>query len=430
MSTLKSSESTYWLFGWLDSYRVTTVQQLRNLLGNPSCLIELKEVAEVWWNAASPVPPPGVNLVAGTGLRLDDLLTCPSLTCRRQQVDVLFRHAWHYFDYILLPDGVGDLVINRPENWDEELFLETLLGWIALVLYVRELGAIDLVHYYPKSLISPRGRRSEPPKRSSKILLETIREVETTLAEKGKYVFERISPSCFHVKCEDPFLEVSSSFHLTLANKKPATKKNLRAAAAHDIVQNHLLHLTEDFRARNQFNGTLGSTVWSHERIISRVATPSARDIALQIFLPSLSQIPINELVAVRVAEADSFAAFRTALTKAAQEMLDRHRVSSSRDAAEVIVKDVVQPELAKLRSRLRAAERALARKTIVSVALAGLTSTCGLLLGAGPAIAGTAGVGILASGASAAAAKHIEEEQSIRLSDMYFLWRALGHVK
>jgi hypothetical protein len=61
-------------------------------------------------------------------------------------------------------------------------------------------------------------------------------------------------------------------------------------------------------------------------------------------------------------------------------------------------------------------------------VTLAGLATTCGLLLDLGPAVAGLAA---LTSGAGVgnAAYKYLEEKQSIEMSDMYFLWKTLSHA-
>jgi hypothetical protein len=130
MNSQTASGHGYWLTGWLESRRISSARQLRIALGSESHLTELRELAEQWSEATCSTSYSGTNLVAGTGLRLDDLLTCPNLPCRRKSVDVLFRHAWHYFDTILLPDGVGGLLLDRPDKWDDEFFLNTLLNWI------------------------------------------------------------------------------------------------------------------------------------------------------------------------------------------------------------------------------------------------------------------------------------------------------------
>lgn len=425
-----NQEYHYWLFGWLEYRRITTIQDLRRVLGDQSCLSELREVAEAWWGAERKLSSPGVNLVAGTGLRLDDLMTCPNFPCRRQQVDVLFRHAWHYFDSILLPDAVGRLLINPPKTWERDFFLDTIFNWIALVMYIRDLGATDLVRFYPKTWKSSANLQELFPSKNSRVLNKAIREVETALVEQGKYTFEQIDSSTVHVEFLDTILGVITSIDLHPPKKRKVSENRLRTVTAHSVVNEHLENLADDIHSRNQLNGALGSIVWSHERILSRLAAPSARDIAMRLVLPSLSDIPVNELIAVRIAEAESFKAFRSALTKAAQEILNKDPAPSLQNAADKIITEIVNPELTKLQQRLRTAERALARKTAISVALAGLTTTCGLFLGVGPGVAGLAGVGAMASSAGTAAAKYIEEKQTIEMSDMYFLWKALGHAK
>jgi hypothetical protein len=114
-----SRSQDYWLLAWLKRNKISTVEQVNTIIDRPSGFAEMRKAAEQWENSASIDAPLGCNLAAGTGLRLDDTLTCPSPSCRRQQIDVLFRHAWHYFDRVLLPDGVGHLLRDRPSAWHE-----------------------------------------------------------------------------------------------------------------------------------------------------------------------------------------------------------------------------------------------------------------------------------------------------------------------
>jgi hypothetical protein len=160
MNSTIGNNPTYWLVGWLEANKVRTVPQAAALLAKPPRVRELRKVAEQWWESVGTHVPAGLNLVAGTGLRLDDDLTCPNPTCRRQQIDVLFRHAWHYFDRVLLPDGVGELLLYPPRGWNHEYMLEVLLGRIELVLHIQQLGAIDLVYYYPKTQRAAENPRS------------------------------------------------------------------------------------------------------------------------------------------------------------------------------------------------------------------------------------------------------------------------------
>jgi hypothetical protein len=343
-------------------------------------------------------------------------------------VDVLFRHAWHYFDRVLLPDGIGELLLHPPCGWDKADILEVLLYRIDLVLYIQQLGAIDLVYYYPRTqqAIENFAEILRPEQEAQ--WAEAWRGVERTLASEGLYHFERLGPRRFRVDFSDPLLDVASGFEFKLDKGESASEESLRAKVAHSIMHWHISSLEEDLQARHMLGAPLGAAVWSHERVLPRISgVPGAAEILFRLSLPSLAHIPIRDLIAVRAAEGASFETFRSALTKAVRELVTKRSVSDPEDAAVEISREIVEPELSRLKQRLHAAQRALARKTAVSVALAGLTTTCGLLLGV-PLLAG---VGTLTSGAGVgtAAFKYLDEKQSIELADMYFLWKVLGHA-
>lgn len=315
MDTDYEDRAGYWLFGWLDSHRINSVADLNAVLGNQGCLRELRDVAEAWLDSDPKIPQTGINLVAGTGLRLDDLLTCPNFPCRQQQVDVLFRHAWHYFDTILLPDGVGDLVTDPPTNWTKEVLLNTLASWIASVMYIRELGAERLVCYYPRFPLPPKDFLPHVTDLSPDELERLLQLIQADIVKEGKFQFERVTKSRFKVDFLDPELGVGTVFNLTVPKGNASPKKYLRSAVAKSTVKEHLDCLVEDLHTRKHLSGSLGSVVWTHDRLLSLISPPTVRDVVLKLSLPSISGIPVKELVALRVGEGDSFNAFRAALT-------------------------------------------------------------------------------------------------------------------
>ena len=196
----------YWLLGWLESNKVKSVAQAAALLAKPLRIRELRRAAELWSESMGTNAPPGLNLVAGTGLCLDDLLTCPSPTCRRRQVDVLFRHARHYFDRVLLPDGVGDLLLHPPRSWGQDYLLEMLLGRIDLVLHIQNLGASDLVYYYPRTSHAAENCADGIGPDQETQWADAWRGVEAALASEGHYHFEELGPRRFRVHFFDPLL--------------------------------------------------------------------------------------------------------------------------------------------------------------------------------------------------------------------------------
>ncbi len=279
---MATDESAYWVYGWLDSHRVSSVEDLRVALGQPNCLAELTEVAEAWRNGA-PAPPQGVNLIAGTGLRLDDMLTCPYLQCRRKQVDVLFRHAWHYFDRILIPDGVGHVLLHRPK-WKTDVLLTIISDWIAIAMYIRELGAAGLVHYYPKS----KSRDHILTENDIRLLAAEIDGVATVLAEQCDFTFERTNPRTITMTYHDPLTPLAGGSTWVFDSDCKLTDQELCIQASRRIAVEHLNYFDEDLGIRKRFNGALGSVMWSHE-ILSGMTTPSAHDVILRIVLPGLT---------------------------------------------------------------------------------------------------------------------------------------------
>ena len=90
--------NSYWVLGWLDQTGVESLDEIGRQLADFRKRHEMRELAEAWKEAVVNTQPTGLNLVAGTGLNFADRLTCPTPVCRMNQIDVLFRHAWHYFD--------------------------------------------------------------------------------------------------------------------------------------------------------------------------------------------------------------------------------------------------------------------------------------------------------------------------------------------
>ena len=60
---------------------------------------------------------------------------------------------------------------------------------------------------------------------------------------------------------------------------------------------------------------------------------------------------------------------------------------------------------------------------------IAGFVTTCGILAGLPIPISIAAGVGAVASTENSAVAKYIDDQNTVALSDMYFLWKAIQHV-
>src|SRR5205085_4392428 len=147
------------------------------------------------------------------------------------------------------------------------------------------------------------------------------------------------------------------------------------------------------------------------------------------IELPVLQGVPIEALIKFRRDEHESFQRFQNSLRLAINERQKLTPSVRADDIAEQIRLDVIEPELINIRDKLRAAERALAKKSAVGIFMGVLATTCGILAGVIPPASIAAGVGTMITASISAATKHIEENQQISLSNMYFLWKAVKHL-
>jgi hypothetical protein len=155
---------------------------------------------------------------------------------------------------------------------------------------------------------------------------------------------------------------------------------------------------------------------------------PNTEEVAFQLDLPVLRNVPIDTLVRLRTDEHDAFTRFRYRLRQAIAE---RARTSCDRRAIDIateIRRDLIDPEVERIRQRLKKAEQLLAKKSAVGVTLGGMVTVCGLLAGVDPSLATVAGIGTVSTVIGAAAAKDIEERAGASLADMYFLWKASQH--
>jgi hypothetical protein len=143
-------------------------------------------------------------------------------------------------------------------------------------------------------------------------------------------------------------------------------------------------------------------------------------DVAFNLQLPTLNNLPLSELLKIRQDEWVYFDRFRQSLKEAIRQRVSSDAASPA-VVAEQIYEDVIEPGLNDVTRRLDVVQKALDRKLATGIAIGGLITTVGVITGA-PLIIGA---GIAAMGSSVPVAqKYFDDKGSIELADMYFLWR------
>jgi len=410
-------QQKYWLRDWMHEHDVKSMRDARKALADDTALKRLQQYA----HAAEAQQTVGVAanaVVAGRGIDLSNDLECPHWDCKRKQVDRLFGWVWHYFDQIAVTVA-SPLRYSKPEAVGASL--NVLEGHLQMLLYLREIGAEDLLVFVQK------------PPECEVHALQHLREAGLDIddAEEERLARDLLLQaklSTFqhedhlHYMFTHPMFEHSVDGALEPGFDMNHPDFGHRVARA--VVRRYAAHLASDIRAATDVGAPLGCVLGFHSVLLARRSAQAAPDdVALRLSLPVLDGLPARDIVRLRNDEHESFVKFRTALNVAMRERTKSAGSSTADVIAREIDRDVLEPALADITQRLKAAESVLAKKATLSIALSTFATTCGLM--ASTPLLLTAGVALAAT-AVGAEAKYVEERRDVQLSDMYFLGKAL----
>jgi hypothetical protein len=419
--------SEYWVYTWLDSHRIRTIDQFKTSLASRDILPELKEAAKLvidtWRN--SPLESRPRSLIAGAGIDLSGRLDCNATSCRRSQVDRLFRRAWHYFDTIVARDSIAeDLVVHR-DCPDSELF-ERLPALFETVLIVRDLGAEELVEFLPRVPACFEHWRQHAreagiddiAEREDGIVDEFTRDIRAEIVrEHHRVVCTLNSPDFSHTQ----WVAIDSK-----ETKGKSEKQIIRAAVA-KVMREFLVNLTADVKAAKMYGGAFGSTIPAFQRILAH-RRDEAASVAVELELPTLEGLSTAELIGVRCKYEDTFARFQKRIRNFVAECV-RDGTTSPEDVRSKLNSDLIDRDLEELRGNLRDAQKSLRMKSTYALGLGTLVATIGVTTGivAAPVAFGLAAT-ISGSSLSPGVSKYIDEITSVKSHDLYFLLQAEGH--
>jgi hypothetical protein len=318
------------------------------------------------------------------------------------------------------PDGIGSGDVKSE-----------ILRMMEIALYIQNMGASSLVQYYPT--IHGAYGHVEASSLGQPTHWHTAWEaVENSILTEARFDLKEIGDRAFSIRIEASPSEITPTVEIRLSKDEPRTEDYLRSLAARELASDYMGALEDDMKLAHLLKGPLASTLWSHQRAISTLSeAPDPASIAFQVSFPTLENVPINELIAVRLANGDAFLAFREALTKAAREMSALSRGTGYDRLASEIKLQIIDPEIARLNKRLKTAQASLAKKAAGTIALSTVGTLCAASLGIIPAAAAGA---VIAASAIANLnkdlSKYIDDKEGIKLSDMYFIWKALEHAE
>lgn len=407
---------SYWLFRWLDAHAITSRALLRKALKSPALVADARALAHADTEAMSR-PVDGSSILGGSGMDLSRLV-CGTTACRAQLVEHVVAKMWFYFDSVVLPDDVGD-GIRTGELRDDQLQEELdRLGGVCLA--IRAIGAEGLVCFRTK--VVPEWIPSPVQRALPRLAAELRRGAEIRALERNYDTDDTL------YGFRSPIVPVVEKLVLHIAFPEMTPDDHISRALAFTLAERHAQLLTSDLRAARTYGLPIGTTVELHRRILRRLGhSVSDSDVALELKFPVLDGMPVRELLRFRDAEYDHFLLFRKRLQELlSAEMKNRARDTGARKVAQAVIRDGIEPELARLRLRMKSARSSLKRTSAFGVSLGALVAGFGSWLGG--LAAATSGAVAAVGTAAAAQQKFAERAADANIDAMYFLWRLYEH--
>jgi hypothetical protein len=419
--------SEYWVYTWLDSNGIRTLDELKRTLSKQGALGELKQAADLVIEAwrSSPVEARPLSLIAGAGIDLSGRLDCNHSKCRRAQVDRLFRRAWHYFPTIVARDAIAeDLTLHR--NCSDDEVRERLLPHFETALIVREYDAEPLVEFLPRVPACFRHWRhyakeagiEDIASREAEFVEQLLAATDVALRSVNGGVLCTLDNHDFsHTQWVD----------LTEAEIRGKTKKQIKRKALERVARKFLVHLSADVSSAKIYGGAFGSSIPIFGKLLANRGE-GVGNVAFEVGLPALDGLSVAQLIDVRIEYADSFTRFRKRLQSFLEECI-RQGVSKPSDIRAKLRSDLIEKELNELKSSLEQAEQALRRKSGYALSLSILTTVIGATSGiVTPAVAFGLAATVAAGSLSPGVSKYIDDTTRIKSDEMYFLLQAEAH--
>jgi len=419
--------SEYWVYTWLDSHRIRTIDELKASLASASVIEDLKQSAELViesWRTSSVEARP-LSLIAGAGIDLSGRLDCDATDCRRAQVDRFFRRAWHYFQTIVARDAIAEDLIVHKNCPDEEL-RERLLPNFETVLLVRELGADALVEFLPRvPACFKHWRRhareagiEDIAKREIEIVDQLLRETSIALRREGDGALCTIN---------NPDFSHTQWVHFRREEITGRSEKQIKRSALRRVARIFVVHLSADVKAARTYGGAFGSTIPMFRKLLANRGK-NVSNVAFEVGLPTLDGLSTAQLIDVRLKYEDTFTRFRKRVGSFLEECI-RQGLTGPADIRAKLKAELIDGELEELKLNLERAKESTKRKSTYALSLGSLVATIGVTTGiiAPPAAFGLAAM-VSAASLSPGVSKYVDDMVRIKADDMYFLLQAEAH--
>jgi hypothetical protein len=426
----------YWFRDWMKIHCVKDGLSLEKVLSSSSgfdTLLNVSPKPVAILNKSNEI----VELTGGKGIDLTGELGCHHIDCLKIEINGLFRHTWHYFDRIILPDQAIYHIVEFTHHKDINQLIQRLTPFVQVIKLLEKDGADHLVSFEVRTP-SCRQHFQQHAKEAGiyQALSNTI-----SLAEeiaKSARITWKLDKDNGHLhliyRLDHPEFQHSEWGSIcSLQDKIPKRDSEIKHSIATSVVQKYLAGLSADALAAKRSQTPLGTSIPFYKRLLASHPSPEIDDVAFELDLPISYDISIREIMHLRKTEMPAFQRFQHALRIAVAERLKTSGSSSANELAQEIKRDVINPELRRIRDILAASRIQSTKSATIGLGLGVTAASIGLI---SPLSANPIGTGLVVGGAVTLGMSSLKKsmddylsvKREVSLSDMYFLWEAHKH--
>jgi hypothetical protein len=263
--------------------------EFARILDDKNALQRLHELAaadaDLWEGLTEESTNP---IVAGRAIDLSGELDCNHLNCLKAKVDDLFRRVWHYFDEIVV-EGLSPYIASRMIEEDPERALRLIEHHSKMLLYVRRIGAEDLLVFRQKLPGCAQHYRRHLDEVGLTGLLERSSWLIDRLAEDGEVIELKPHNDHWDYVFRHPMIEHLASGGVYPEEDSADPKANPQRAVAEAVFKKYSAHLVSDVHTARRLSTPLAASVSLHTQVLDRSVPEAAEaEVALNLALPVL----------------------------------------------------------------------------------------------------------------------------------------------
>lgn len=415
-------QGSYWIRKWLDDEGIKTLRDAERCLGSETSIRRLTECAEQQSSNRTQHPPTaGRNIVGGLGLDLSGSFECMQNECAMRAVDRTVHHTWHSFDCVVVSGFDPSEFIRLHRQPDCLIPAIHVLPHVRAALYIKDTGADDLLYFMDR----PHALCAEHYREALDIAglapgFEAARDELADKLFKGCRLLSSERGGLAHYRWDHPALEATQAICRRI--KYQQTEDEIAKGIAKDVAYQYAASTLMNSVLARQLSASFGQLTAIGDAQLSHLAYQRVADeVAYNLSIPIVENLPLKELMALRRNELGEFQAFQAAVRKAIEERVKAISAEDSYRIAQSVYDDVLEPALIDMERKMEKATEVFAKKSAATVTVGTVMATVGLLAFAPIAVPG---IVLGAGGLLVNYRELLKDKREVQVADLHFLWK------